>query len=202
MAGFGAAHLQDDVHAVAVGHRPDRSDDVARGVEDHVGAERLGHRAPLRVDVGREDARRAGQPADRDRHEPDRPAAGHEHRLAGDLLDERGQDGIAHRFLDGRDLRREPLTGPDVAHRQDDVFGERAVGVDAQDPQVAADVRATRPALVARAVDEVRLGGDQGSRDDRGRRPGPYATTRPAISWPKICGSRPPSRPCAHGSQR
>ena len=32
--------------------------------------------------------------------------------------------------------------------------------------------------------------------------PGPWATTRPAISWPKMRGSLPPSRLSAQGSQR
>ena len=62
---------------------------------------------------------------------------------------------------------------------------------------------AARPALVAALVDEVGLGGDQGAERDltRPRTLGPWATTRPAISWPKIRGRPLPSRFWAQSSQ-
>ena len=59
-----------------------------------------------------------------------------------------------------------PSRRPGVVGRQRDVLGERAVHVDAQDPQVRADVLAAGPALVAGLVDEVGLGGDQGAQRD------------------------------------
>ena len=72
----------------------------------------VGHRQPLRVEVGGEDGARAGHARDRHGHQPDRAAAEHGHRLAGDLLHEGGVDGVAHRLLDGRDLRREARPTP------------------------------------------------------------------------------------------
>ena len=50
---------------------------------------------------------------------------------------------------------------PRVPGREHDVLGERAVDVDAQDPQVLADVRAAGPARRAAAARDVGLGGDE-----------------------------------------
>ena len=110
--------------------------------------------------VGGEDPRGARELANRDRHQPDRPAPQDRDRGGCDVLHECGEHRIPHRFLDRRDLGREPFAWPGVAFRQAHVLGERALGIHAEDPQVGADVLAPRPALVAGPVHEVRLGGD------------------------------------------
>ncbi len=67
----------------------------------------------------------------------------------------------------------------------DDVLGERAVRVDAQDPQVPADVSTSGPAGRATPACDVRLGGDEHAPPDvvhlgadRLDRPGDLVTER------------------------
>ncbi len=50
---------------------------------------------------------------------------------------------------------------PDIGLGNDDVFGEGAVGVDADDLHVLADVRFAGAALQALAAGDVHLGGDE-----------------------------------------
>ena len=62
-------------------------------------------------------------------------------------------------------IRLDPLADdPRVLGRDHDVLRERAVRVDAEDPQVPADVRASRPAGRADAARDVGLGRDEGPR--------------------------------------
>ena len=77
-------------------------------VEDQVGAHALGHRAPLGIEVRREDGARAGLLEHADAHQADRSAAGDDRRLAGDVLDEGRKDGVAERLLEGGDLNDMP----------------------------------------------------------------------------------------------
>ena len=110
--------------------------------------------------------------SDGHRHQADRTAAEDSDGLAGDLLHEGGMDGVAHRLLESRDLGGEALDDPGVGLRDVGVLGEGARYVDTEDAQVLADVGASGPALVARPVDEVGLGGDElAERDAAGARP-------------------------------
>src|SRR5450759_2283659 len=141
---LGAAHLQHHVHARAAGFAADLRHHVARA----------------------EDPRRAVKRAERDRQQPDRPAAEDRDRARGDLLDECGEDGVAHRFLDRGYLRGQALAGPGIAFGQAHVLGEGAVRVHAANPEVGADVLAAGPALIAGPVDEVSFGRDSGAQWD------------------------------------
>ena len=63
--------------------------------------------------------------------------------------------------MDAYSLRDRRVELPDIALGNDDVFGERAVGVDADDLHVLADVRLADAALQALAAGHVHLGGDE-----------------------------------------
>ena len=69
------------------------------------------------------------------REQADRPAAEDRHRLAGEILAARGEDGVAERLLERRDLGRElgAVVLPDHRLGDGDELGERAVAVDAED---------------------------------------------------------------------
>src|SRR2546428_12913374 len=77
-------------------------------------------------------------------------------------------DGIAQRFLQAGELRRDLSRGlPEDALGKPHVLGVRAVFVDAQDPVVLADVRVAGPALEATGAGDVRLGRDVIPNGDR-----------------------------------
>ena len=78
-----------------------------------------------------------------------------------DRLDEGGVDGVAHRLLEGDDRRVQPVRLDRVRLGDDDLLGEAAVDVDADDPQVAAQVHVAAPALRAGPVEEVALDPDE-----------------------------------------
>ncbi len=79
-----------------------------------------------------------------------------------------GQHGVhrvAQRIENGRVLRRDGrIELPDIRLGNDDVLGEGAVGVDADDLHVLADVRLAGAALQALAAGHVHLGGDEVAR--------------------------------------
>ena len=63
--------------------------------------------------------------------------------------------------IDAYSLRDGRIELPDVGLGDDDVLGEGAVGVDADDLHVLADVRLAGAALQALAAGDVHLGGDE-----------------------------------------
>ncbi len=69
--------------------------------------------------------------------------------------------GVAERLLECGDFWFQPLRHPSVDFRHDDVLGEGAGDVDAQDAHVLAYMGAAGAALVARPIDPVRLGRDE-----------------------------------------
>ncbi len=82
--------------------------------------------------------------------------------FGGDLARQHGVHRVAQRVEDGRVLlgdRRVEL--PDVGLGNDDVLGEGAVGVDADDLHVLADVRLADTALQALAARDVHFSGDE-----------------------------------------
>jgi hypothetical protein len=84
-----------------------------------------------------------------------------EHRAALDRLDERRVDRVAHRLLEGHDRWIEAVRLDRVRLRNDDLLGEAAIGVDTDDPKIAAEVHVPAPALGAGPVEEVRLDADE-----------------------------------------
>ena len=68
---------------------------------------------------------------------------------------------ISHRVHDCADLRRDARQGQHIRRRHHDVFGKRAVAVDADDARVLADMAVARAALEAMPADDVSFGGDE-----------------------------------------
>ena len=93
---------------------------------------------------------------------PDRPAAEHRDRAAGEVLRARREDGVAEGLLEARDLGRQLRAVVPPHDRGGDrrVVGEASVAVDAEDPRALAHVRAPGAAVEAGAAGHVALGGD------------------------------------------
>src|SRR5581483_1078418 len=159
-----ARHLEDDVEAVAVVPVEEPGGRVRRlvGVDDRARAHLLGEAEAERRPVGGDHDRRAGRARDPDREQPDRPAAEHGDRAAGEVLLAGREDGVPERLLERRDLRRKlrPVVPPDHGFGDGDVACESALAVDAEDPGPLAHVRVPRAALEAHPAGDVALGGD------------------------------------------
>src|ERR1044071_2933141 len=92
----------------------------------------------------------------------DGPATGDGHGLGRNLAGQHGMDGIAQRIEDGGVLQRDSgIELPDIRFGDDDVFGEGAVGVDADNFDVLTDVSFAGAALQALAASHVHLGGNE-----------------------------------------
>ncbi len=183
-------HLEQHVDAVAAGAptiSSIRSGCVAH--EHRVGADALGERELLRVHVDREHLRRAGGARDGDRHQPDRADAGDRRRFRRHAGGHHGMHRVAERIEDGRpavgDRGVEP---PHVRFRHADVVGERAVGVDADDLHVLADVRLTGAAQRADPARDVTFRRDAVADGERRVTAPPTAATSPMNSWPIVSG--------------
>ena len=92
-------HLEHDVHALVVDGLPCVGDDV--------GAHLLRQAEAVGVEVGGEDRRGARGLGDGNGEQPDRTAAEHGHRPAGELLLARREHGVAEGLLERRDLGRQ-----------------------------------------------------------------------------------------------
>ena len=96
------------------------------------------------------------------REQADGAAAGDGYGLGGDFSGQHGVYGVAEGIEDRRVLQRNGgIELPDIRFGNDDVFGEGAVGVDADDLHVLADVRFAGAALQALAAGHVHLGGNE-----------------------------------------
>ena len=114
------------------------------------------------VDFDREHRCRAHGLGHGNRKQADRPAAGDGHGLGGDLSGQHGVHGVAQRIENRRVLQRNRgIELPDIRLRNHHVLGEGAVGVDADDLHVLADVRFAGAALQALAAGHVHLGGNE-----------------------------------------
>ena len=122
-----------------------------------------------------------------DGEQPDRAAPDHGDGVRGDVLAAAGAERrvhrVAERLHDRGDVGMDALADdPRVLGRDHDVLGEDALGVDAQDAQVLADVRPAGLARRAVSACDVGLGRDERSRlqvmDLVSRRPRSF----PAIS--------------------
>ena len=162
-AGCGAAHLEHDLHAVAVGGVADpllggrdrqpsraRSAPIVRASSRRNGSVSVATTSAAPAALAMPTAQRpiGPQPVTSDRPPLDR-------------LHERGVDGVAHRLLQGDDRGVQPVRLDRVRLRDDDALGEAAIGVDADDAQVAAEVHVPSAALSAGPVEEVALDADE-----------------------------------------
>src|SRR5208282_1083562 len=167
--GLGAArHFQHDINAGAarVVHH-DAVHVVLGGIEHEIRAHLLRDLAAMFVYLDGEDLRGSAGARHRDGEQPDGAAAGDGHALGRDLTGKHSVDRVAQRVEDGGVfLRNRRIELPDVGLGDDDVFGESAVGVHADDLHVLADVRFADAALQALAARYVHLGGDEVARLD------------------------------------
>ncbi len=154
-------HFQRHVHALPVRRPLDQIGVVGVRIDRVVHAQLPGEIKPVVADVRGDDQAGAGGAGHGRRKEPGRAAARDQHRLAGNVLDQRRVDGVAQRLLQAGQFRGNLARGlPEHALREPHKFGVRAVHVDAQDAVVLADVRVAGPALEAHAAGDVRLGRD------------------------------------------
>src|SRR5689334_4732203 len=97
-----------------------------------------------------------------DRKEPDGTAAGDGHGVGRDLSGQYGMHGVAQRIEDRRVLKGDGrIELPDIRLGDDDVFGEGAVGIHADNFDVLTDVSFAGAALQALAASHVHLGGNE-----------------------------------------
>src|ERR1035441_6100749 len=169
--GFGSpGHLQHDVDAGAIGvvHH-DLVDIVLGGIEDEVGLHLLGDLAAMFVDFERVNLCGSAGARHGDGEQPDRAATGDGYALGRDVARQHGVHRVAQRVEDRRVLfRNRGIEFPDIRLGNDHVLGEGAVGVDADDLHMLADVRLADAALQALAARHVHFGGDEVARLDAG----------------------------------
>ena len=129
-------------------------------VDGDVGAHLLRKAEAERVEIGGEDRRGARGLGDGDREQPNRTAAEHGHRAAGEILLARREHGVAERLLERRDLGRQLLAVrlPDHRLGHGHVARERAVAVDSEDLGALAEVAVAGAAGRAGAAGDVALG--------------------------------------------
>src|ERR1022692_1743358 len=156
-------HLEHHVYAKSSGllHH-DRFRVFFRRIDHVVGLHLSRDLAPVLVYFDGEQTGRAHGPSYGDGKKPDRPAARDGHGFCSDLTGEHGMDGIAQRIENRGILRRNGgIKFPDIRFRNDDVLGEGAVGIDADDLHVLANVSFAGAALQALAARHVHLGGNK-----------------------------------------
>ena len=166
-----AGHLEHDIDAVTVGHRIDgglhffraRRPDV-EGVQVRevvAGGPAAGGLQGVITDVGHDDGARAAVLRDCRGHGADGAKAGDGDRLAGQVTDRRGVDGVAECIEERADAQRN--VGAELYHvcrRHFHEFGERAILVQSVDSRAIADVAVAAAAARAFTADDVHLGGD------------------------------------------
>jgi hypothetical protein len=114
------------------------------------------------VHFERKNLRRSAGARHRNGEQSNRPAARDGDTLSGDVASEHGVHRVAQRVEDGGVLPRNGgIELPDVRLGNDDVFGKGAIGVDANDLHVLADVRFADAALQALAAGHVHFSGNK-----------------------------------------
>src|SRR5580704_1838856 len=156
-------HFEDSVDAGSAGALHDDGVHVfLRGIEREVGFHLLCDVAAMLVDFDSEDLCCAHGASDGDREQADGAATGNGDRAASDFSGEHRVYGIAQRIKDGGVLLRNARVElPDVRLGDDHVFGESAVGIDANDFHVLADVSFAGAALQTFAAGDVHFRGNE-----------------------------------------
>ncbi len=114
------------------------------------------------VDLDRKHRGRADRLGDSNRKQADRPAARDGHALGSNLAGQNRVYRIAQRIENRRVIQwNRGIELPDIRFRNHHVFGERPIGVDADDLHLLADVRFARAALQAFAAGDVHFGGNK-----------------------------------------
>src|SRR5271156_1102977 len=158
-----ARHLEHHVDAEAAGFlHHDRADIFLRRIERIVGLHLARNLAPVLIHLDGKYAGRAHGARYRNCKESDRAATSNGYGFRGDLARKHGVHRIAQGIENrGVFLRDGRIELPDVRLRNDDIFGEGAVGIHADDLHVLADVSLASAALQAFAASHMHLGGDE-----------------------------------------
>jgi hypothetical protein len=121
------------------------------------------------VRFGGVDHRAAASLGHRDRHQPDRAAAGDQHGLPRNRPGKNRVHRVAQRIENRAvTLGNRRIKFPDVRRGNLHEFRERAVLIDPDDPQILANVRLAQSALMAMAAVDVHLRADKIAGLDRG----------------------------------
>ena len=114
------------------------------------------------VDFDGEDGGRAHRSRHCDREQADGAAAGDGDGFRGDFSGQHRVHGVAQRIEDGSVLLRDRrIELPDIRFGDDDILGERSVGIDADDFHVLANVGFAGAALQALAASHMHFGGHE-----------------------------------------
>jgi hypothetical protein len=122
----------------------------------------LGKLTSILVGIGDDDEARTGVASDCGGHDADGAGSGNQDIFAEHGKRERGVDGVAEGVEDRGDLVRHAVAvDPDVRHREDNVFGERAVAVDADSEGVGAEMAAAGETVAATSADDMAFAADE-----------------------------------------
>ena len=157
-----ARHFQPDIEAADVQLAHGLLDSFAFGSVDHkVGSHAFGYVQPVIVQVCYDDMPCSGKAADGCRHGAYQPCSGDEDVLAEQREGERGVRGVAEGVHDGGNVVGDARVElDDVAFRNAEVFGKRAVALHADPDGVFAHVQLAAAAVAAVAAGYVPFAGD------------------------------------------
>jgi hypothetical protein len=95
-------------------------------------------------------------------HDADGPGTCNKNVFAEYRKSERSMDGVAERIEDGGNfVRHTRAVDPDVGHRQNDIFREGAISIDADAEGVGTEVATTGQAVATASTDDVALAADE-----------------------------------------
>src|SRR5580700_5116797 len=156
-------HFQNHVNAQAAGLLHHNSAGIfLRGIEHVVGFHLAGDFAPVLVHLDGEYCSRAHGSRHGDSEKADGPASRDGDGFRGDLSGEHGVNRIAQRIENRGVVNWDGgIELPDIRFRDDDVFGEGAICIDADDLHVLANVGFAGAALQAFAASHVHFGGNE-----------------------------------------
>src|ERR1700682_1460262 len=158
----GARHLQGHVELSSAGGQHLLDGVGAAGIHDCVGAGRAGQGHAVLVDVGGDHAGRPLGPGYGDAKQPYGSTSSDQHYLVLERAAGGRVHGVPERLLDAGDVNRHRAIGdPRVDGGDGDQLSEAAVSIKTEDLHVAADVPLADQALVAGAVGDMGLGGDE-----------------------------------------
>ncbi len=161
------AHLEHHLRTGPVRrvhHRGNRID--VRRVDAQVGPHARRHRSTVVVRLDRDHLPRSERTSDRHGEQSDRATPDHRDGVRGDVFpaarSERRVHGVAERLHDRRRVGMDALPDDPCVRRGDhDVLRERPLDVDAQDPEVLADVRPAGSTGRAPPTRDMGLGGHE-----------------------------------------
>ncbi len=160
-----------------------------RRIERFISSHFLCQLAPVRIHFSRKKRGASGCSRHRDRHQSDRPRAGHQHVQARNFAGQHGVHRISERIHDcSVVLGNRRIHFPHVARRNPHELREASVRVDSKNFHVLANVRLAHPARSAMPAIHVHLRGHEVAAHESSSTSSPTFSTTPQNSWPKVSG--------------